>query len=960
MKMLQELMSESKAIIAAFTETHLSSSVLDAEAQIEGYQLYRSDRDGRQGGVAIYVVNDASAEVDLVSKGSNGVVEHLFLHIKKYNMLFILIYRPPSAVFDDFSPVMRSIREKILSFGDPSPTLVVCGDFNMPHMTWEAETDGVGGAGRQSSLVAELRDDFFLSQVVNTPTREGNILDLFFVNNEEIIMSVQVVKTIMSDHCIITVDTMLGYPNSNHFDAPPEEGLHSLNFYSDRVNWEDVTLELASVDWGGAFHDKDVEEMYSFFLEKIHSVSLLHVPKKKRRNPKKIPRDRRILMRKRSGLKKRLQRARESNRRDIESQIAAIEERISESHLNELKRNEEKAIEAIRSNSKFFFKYAKQKAETRTEIGPLRRGSELVCEPSEMSEILRRQYESVFSTPRPDYGPDDEADSDQQAEERMEDIILSPMDFIEVSSNIRTNSASGPDGITAILLKRTISALAIPLCIMWQESLRTGRIPEKLKVGKITPIFKGGDKPDPKNYRPVALTSHLVKIFEKIVVKRLGQFLEGAELLNENQHGFRSGRSCLSQLLLHHQDILENLTEGLDVDVVYLDFSKAFDKVDHAILCRKLRQLGVGGVLLRWIREFLTNRVQFVAVDGAFSQNSAVISGVPQGSVLGPVLFLIHIGDINQHVQYSTVRSFADDTRIIMPIKTETDCMNLQTDLNVLYDWAVSNNMVFNGEKFDLLRYVVSGAAVDFVYETNDRRPIDTKERVTDLGVMMSDSLKFDDHIQEVSTRGRQRVGWMLRVFQTRERVALMTLYRSLVLPILEYCCQLWSPHTVGMMRTLEAVQRTFTYRIRDLSELNYWERLRELRLYSLERRRERYAIIYVWKVLQELVPNFEERVRLRSYVNERRGRLCRIPPMDSRAMARLQTIREASLPVAGPRLFNCLPQEVRNYEGTLEGFKGRLDAFLSTLPDTPKLPNYHQQAQSNSILRQVEQLRLN
>ena len=162
------------------------------------------------------------------------------------------------------------------------------------------------------------------------------------------------------------------------------------------------------------------------------------------------------------------------------------------------------------------------------------------------------------------------------------------------------------------------------------------------------------------------------------------------------------------------------------------------------------------------------------------------------------------------------------------------------------------------------------------------------------------------------------------------------------------------------MMRSLEAVQRTFTYRIRDLSELNYWERLRELRLYSLERRRERYAIIYVWKVLQELVPNFEERVRLRSYVNERRGRLCRIPPMDSRAMARLQTIREASLPVAGPRLFNCLPQEVRNYEGALEGFKRRLDAFLSTLPDTPKLPNYHQQAQSNSILRQVEQLRLN
>ena len=254
----------------------------------------------------------------------------------------------------------------------------------------------------------------------------------------------------------------------------------------------------------------------------------------------------------------------------------------------------------------------------------------------------------------------------------------------------------------------------------------------------------------------------------------------------------------------------------------------------------------------------------------------------------------------------------------------------------------------------------MSGEAVDFTYETNDTRPINRRESVTDLGILMSDSLKFDEHIQEVAARGRQRVGWMLRVFQTRERGALMTLYRSLVLPILEYCCQLWSPHSLGMTRKLEAVQRTFTYRIANLSEHSYWERLQELGLYSLERRRERYAIIYIWKIVQKLVPNFEERVQLRSYVNERRGRLCRVPPVNYRAMIRLQTIREASLPIVGPRLFNCLPQEIRNYEGTLDGFKGRLDSYLSTLPDEPRLPAYHPQAQSNSIVRQVEQLRLN
>ena len=647
----------------------------------------------------------------------------------------------------------------------------------------------------------------------------------------------------------------------------------------------------------------------------------------------------------------------EGRRSEIESQIAAIEQEIKVSHLNELQRNEEKAVEAIRSNSKFFFNYAKRKAELRTEIGPLRRGSELVSEPSQMCDILRIQYESVFSHPLPDQDLDAQMETSEMS---IDNIELTPMDFIDVSSSIRVNSAPGPDGIPAILLKKTIGALATPLCMIWQESLRSGRIPECLKVGKITPIFKGGDKTEPKNYRPVVLTSHSVKIFEKIVVKKLRQFFEGAGLFNENQHGFRSGRSCLSQLLLHYQDVLENLAEGQDVDVVYLDFSKAFDKVDHTILCGKLRRLGVGGDLLRWLKEFLTNRVQFVAVDGALSENSRVISGVPQGSVLGPLLFLIHIGDINERVQNSIVRSFADDTRIIMPIQSDADCRNLQNDLNVLYDWATTNNMVFNGDKFDILRYVVSGAPVDFVYRTNEGRPISTRDTVTDLGVVMSESLNFEDHIREVSKKGRQRVGWILRVFQTREREALMTLYRSLVLPILEYCCQLWSPHTVGMMRMLEAVQRTFTYRIRGLSELNYWQRLQELGLYSLERRRERYVIIYVWKVLQGLVPNFAERVTLTSYVNERRGRFCRVPSRIRQAMGRVQTAREASLPLAGPGLFNCLPQETRNYGGSLEGFKRRLDTFLSTVPDTPRLPNYHLQANSNSIVRQVEQLRLN
>ena len=182
---------------------------------------------------------------------------------------------------------------------------------------------------------------------------------------------------------------------------------------------------------------------------------------------------------------------------------------------------------------------------------------------------------------------------------------------------------------------------------------------------------------------------------------------------------------------------LGGLTNGLNVDVVYLDFAKAFDKVDHEILLVKLRRLGIQGLLLCWMRSFLTARVQYVAVEGACSAESSVISGVAQGSVLGPVLFLIHIADINERILYSTVRSFADDTRVTKSIKSDADCACLQTDLNSIYEWSVTNNMTFNGDKFELLRYVVSGEPVEFCYKTPNGSTINRTSKTTDLGLVM-------------------------------------------------------------------------------------------------------------------------------------------------------------------------------------------------------------------------------
>merc|ERR1711888_44546 len=226
--------------------------------------------------------------------------------------------------------------------------------------------------------------------------------------------------------------------------------------------------------------------------------------------------------------------------------------------------------------------------------------------------------------------------------------------------------------------------------LIWRKSLSTGKIPSILKTANIVPIHKGGSKGEAKNYRPVALTSHIVKIFEKVLRNHIVAHLGEKGLLNPGQHGFRAGRSCLSQLLAHLQTVTQILEDGDNVDVIYLDFSKAFDKVDLLVTLRKIKHLGITGRLGKWIYSFLTGRIQTLIVNGAKSDTSEVKSGIPQGSVLSPLLFLILLGDIDKSVASAFLSSFADDTRVGHRIKEASDIIALQEDLKFIYDWSTT------------------------------------------------------------------------------------------------------------------------------------------------------------------------------------------------------------------------------------------------------------------------------
>ena len=560
-----------------------------------------------------------------------------------------------------------------------------------------------------------------------------------------------------------------------------------------------------------------------------------------------------------------------------------------------------------------------------------------------MANILQKQFTSVFSDSSNNEKEDPVFDS---ASCSLENIIFDVQSIIRAIDELSANCSAGEDGFPSILLKSCKEILSVPIYFIWKESFASGVIPDFYKSQIITPIFKKGSKMYPKNYRPIALTSNIIKIFERVIRSQLVHYLENNNLISENQHGFRKGHSCLSELLAHYHDIISNLAhDDADSELIYLDFAKAFDKVDHDLLLKKLERYGIHGKLHIWLSSFLSGRTQTVIVDGFKSYSSPVLSGVPQGTVLGPVLFLLFVNDIELAITNSKIRCFADDSRLLKSVKSPTDASLLQNDLNNAICWAKKNNMSLNDDKFELIQHHSSVrnfrdlSELPFVHYDNcyftSHTTIEPSSHTTDLGVIVENNLSFKLHISDIVQRARNKLSWGLSVFVSRTEDVVLTLYKSLVRPIVDYCCVLWSPMKIGDIALIEGIQRTATSKILSVCHLNYWQRLKELRLMSLQRRRERYAIVYMYKILHNRVPND---IGITFFENPRLGIKARVPPLP-RYRSHLTSF-DSSFAVRGPVLWNLLPKSVNTVD-SFDMFKENLDKFIMNCPDMPPVNGY-------------------
>ena len=431
--------------------------------------------------------------------------------------------------------------------------------------------------------------------------------------------------------------------------------------------------------------------------------------------------------------------------------------------------------------------------------------------------------------------------------------------------------------------------------------------------------------------------------------------LERKGVFPDGQHGSRVQRSTLTQLLAYWDSVLDDLEKNNGSDSIYLDFSKAYDKCETGVLLHKLKDAGITGKVGSWIAAFLDSkhRQQAVAVDGVFSTLSPVISGVPQGTVTAPVLFLLMIADIARGVSPDTgVSSFVDDTRVKRAISDNVaDCSALQDDLQSIYNWAEDVGLQFNSKKFECVRYWPGKDSPVQPYLSPDGTPIEEKKNLRDLGVQMSNDASFTFHIDTVVTSVTKLVGWVLRTFRSRSRLVMITCWTSLLQSRLDYCSQLWCPNDQANIAKLETVARQYTSHIEGMEGQDYWQRLEALHMYSQERRRERYLIIFVWKIAMGLVKGYS----MEFIFSPRRGWSAIPKPIPSSAPACVKRTREASLAVKGATLFNLCPRGLRDMASCHQDrFKENLDAWLSEIPDQPTIPGCQRAAVSNSLLHQV------
>ena len=623
-------------------------------------------------------------------------------------------------------------------------------------------------------------------------------------------------------------------------------------FSLNKGNYDRLRKMISDVDWNWR-ENVTVNEEWSFIKENILNAMESCIPKIKHCKSKKTkpiwmtPKALKKIKSKYKTFKRYLNSKTSQSYKDY---IKARNKCNKEIKL--LRKKHEKFIAlGAKENPKKFWKYVQEQTKTNTGVQVLKNTDGSLSNSDELkANTLNSFFSSVFTREDTTFVPKMEECS-KSGGTAVSDIVITPLAVQNILKGLNPNKAQGPDGIPPRVLKEIYKEIATPLCHLFNKTLQAGTLPDDWKTAEVTAIFKKGSRNEPGNYRPVSLTCVACKVLETIIRDSVVNYFQDNDLYTKCQHGFRKKRSCITQLLSTMEDFTEYIEQNESFDVVYLDFRKAFDTVPHCRLLEKLKGYGIVGNILKWIQAFLSGRSQKVRINEATSSRADVLSGIPQGSILGPILFTIFINDLPESIQ-SNCRIFADDTKLY---NISTNHTAIQQDLFSLQKWSDTWNLHFNIAKCNVMHYGKRNPNHAYCMKVNDQEiEINVCEEEKDLGIIFDPHLSFDVHINKIINKANQMIGLIKRTFTYLNRDILVKLYKSLVRPHLEYGNIIWYPLLKKHSIAVERVQRRATKLLRECKNLSYMQRLKYLNLHSLKGRRIRGDLIVTYKIFNGIV----------------------------------------------------------------------------------------------------------
>ena len=741
-------------------------------------------------------------------------------------------------------------------------SVLIVGDFNYPDISWTPDPVIVNehrNPNHHEYLFVNTLTESMLNQHVKLPTRDSRIIgqrstidDLILTTDPDMIHNLEHIGHLgESDHQILSFSTQSMF---KHHKALPTKRFKYQHTDLNGLN------EHMNIDWNIKLKDKTPDESYNIFLQHYKEGCEKHVPKDKITKNENFIKP--VWMKQSTmNLIKRKRRVHikflntrnchdKENYNKVRNEVTAA-----------LRRDrlcfERNISKQIKNNNKLFWRYVNSQRSTKASIPNLqRKDGTMATTDEEKAEVLNQQFSSVFTREDtsniPNFDP-------HPCTSFLDTINITNEQVKKKLAKLRTDKSCGPDEVHPFLLNKLAETMAKPLTIIFNNSIHEGQVPKIWKEGIVTAIFKKGKKCLPSNYRAITLTSVVCKILEKLIVEKIVKHLKTNLLNDKYQHGFTPKKSTVTNLIEVLNIWSESISHGIPVDVIYLDYEKAFDKVPHKRLLLQLNKFGIRGNTLAWITDYLKNRTQRVRVNGTISTSIDVLSGVPQGSVLGPALFLIFVADVSSIIN-NIISMYADDTKLLNSIYENTTDI-LQEDINILSRWADEMQMSYNVDKCHTLHLgsknpqhtyflpkmtdiIRSSSHISYTFTLH---PLKNVNEEKDLGVIVDEDLNFKNHISSKISKANSMIFLIKTCFKYLDTDMFKTLYKTLIRPHLEYASPVWSPVFKYEIQRIEGVQRRATKLVPEISNLPYIDRLKHLKLPTLQYRRIRQDLILLY-----------------------------------------------------------------------------------------------------------------